>query len=47
LRGLFVTGFRRRRRPGRPRRGAGRLRADGVDVAAFKPVVTGLDEPEG
>jgi dethiobiotin synthetase len=22
------------------------LRADGVDVAAFKPVVTGLDEPE-
>jgi dethiobiotin synthetase len=23
------------------------LRADGVDVAAFKPVVTGLDEPDG
>jgi dethiobiotin synthetase len=25
---------------------AAALRADGVDVAAFKPVVTGLDEPE-
>ena len=26
---------------------AAALRADGVDVAAFKPAVTGLDEPEG
>jgi dethiobiotin synthetase len=47
LRGLFVTGTDT---------GVGKtvlaaalaaaLRADGVDVAAFKPVVTGLDEPE-
>jgi dethiobiotin synthetase len=46
LRGLFVTGTDT---------GVGKtvvaaalaaaLRADGVDVAAFKPVVTGLDEP--
>ena len=47
MRGLFVTGTDT---------GVGKtvlaaalaaaLRADGVDVAAFKPVVTGLDEPE-
>jgi dethiobiotin synthetase len=47
LRGLFVTGTDT---------GVGKtvvaaalaaaLRADGVDVAAFKPAVTGLDEPE-
>jgi dethiobiotin synthetase len=47
LRGLFVTGTDT---------GVGKtvlaaalaaaLRADGVDVAAFKPVVTGLDEPQ-
>jgi dethiobiotin synthetase len=47
LRGLFVTGTDT---------GVGKtvlaaalaaaLRADGVDVAAFKPVVTGFDEPE-
>jgi dethiobiotin synthetase len=47
LRGLFVTGTDT---------GVGKtvlaaalaaaLRADGVDVAAFKPVVTGIDEPE-
>jgi dethiobiotin synthetase len=47
VRGLFVTGTDT---------GVGKtvvaaalaaaLRADGVDVAAFKPVVTGLDEPE-
>ena len=48
MRGLFVTGTDT---------GVGKtvlaaalaaaLRADGVDVAAFKPAVTGLDEPEG
>jgi dethiobiotin synthetase len=48
VRGLFVTGTDT---------GVGKtvlaaalvaaLRADGVDVAAFKPVVTGLDEPPG
>ena len=47
MRGLFVTG---------PDTGVGKtvlaaalvaaLRADGVDVAAFKPVVTGLDEAQ-
>ena len=47
MRGLFVTGTDK---------GVGKtvlaaalaaaLRADGVDVAAFKPAVTGLDEPE-
>lgn len=47
MRGLFVTGTDT---------GVGKtvlaaaivaaLRADGVDVAAFKPVVTGLDEPD-
>jgi dethiobiotin synthetase len=47
VRGLFVTGTDT---------GVGKtvlaaalaaaLRADGVDVAAFKPVVTGIDEPE-
>ncbi len=47
MRGLFVTGTDT---------GVGKtvlaaavaaaLRADGVDVAAFKPVVTGIDEPE-
>ena len=48
MRGLFVTGTDT---------GVGKtvlaaalvaaLHADGVDVAAFKPAVTGLDEPEG
>jgi dethiobiotin synthetase len=48
LRGVFVTGTDT---------GVGKtvlaaalvaaLRADGVDVAAFKPAVTGVDEPEG
>ena len=44
MRGLFVTGTDT---------GVGKtvlaaaLRADGVDVGAFKPEVTGLDEPEG